>query len=284
MSYKIGGLHGLKTALKAKTLCTVEIDNQIQISGMVESLVRKNEEINFIKLSGPCQISLNQKQLSGHGPEYHLDGYSSPIGKLKQFNKSINELSKNELAGLNIFKNSIVHLDFNQNITINGKIKKITKRNSKIILISFEDCTVKKNNSILFNKLWGDYDLVCGSKITSVYGGAADKKQYYKNLEIDQKYQTYNLSNKKQDVKIVNFYDEITILKKTKSISKLYKLYKKVNKNSIDDWLLKYQFLEATNCNKNIKWINEIYNELHLLSQNNTDLGRAVKRGLILFS
>ena len=91
------------------------------------------------------------------------------------------------------------------------------------------------------------------------------------------------MSNKKQDAKIVSFYNEIAILKKTKSIPKLHKLYKKVNKHSIDDWLLKYQFLEATNCNKNIKWINEIYNELHLLSQNNTDLGRAVKRGLMLY-
>ena len=283
MSYNIGGLHGLKTALKAKTLCTVEIDNQIQVSGIVESFISENKEINFVQLSGPCQISLNQKQLSGHGPEYHLSGYSSPIGKLKQFNKSINELSKNELAQLNIFKYSKVSLEFNQKINVSGKIKKIIKRNSQIILITFEDCTVKKNNTILFNKLWGDYDLVCGSKITSVYGGAADKKNYYKNLEIDQKYQIYNLSNKKQDVKIINFYDEIVILKKTKSIPMLYKLYKKVNKYSIDDWLLKYQFLEATNCNKNIKWVNEIYNELHLLSQNNTDLGRAVKRGLMLF-
>jgi len=284
MSYKIGGLHGLKTALKANTLCTIEIDNNIQISGIVNNIVNKEREINFIKLIGPSQISYNNKQILGHGPDYHLNGYSSPIGKLKKINKSIEQLSKDELIKLNILKNNIVDLEFNQKISVSGKIKKITKRNSKIILITFENCTVKKNNKILFNKLWGDYDLICGTKITSVYGGAADKTEYYKNLEIDEKYQNYNLSNKKQDKEIIQFYDKISNLKGTKNINELFKLYNKIKKKSIDDWLLKYQFLEITNCNKKIEWINDIYIELNLLSQNNTDLGRAVKRGLQLFN
>ena len=52
----------------------------------IASTTSENKEIKFVQLSGPCHISLNQKQLSSHGPEYHSNGYSSPIGNIKQIN------------------------------------------------------------------------------------------------------------------------------------------------------------------------------------------------------
>ena len=57
-----------------------------------------------------------------------------------------------------------------------------------------------------------------------------------------------------------------------------------MDKESIDDWLLKYEFLEATNCNRQINWINDIYLDLEKISSKNTDLSRAIKRALKLFS
>ena len=57
-----------------------------------------------------------------------------------------------------------------------------------------------------------------------------------------------------------------------------------MNKESIDDWLLKYEFLEATNCNRQINWVNDIYLDLKKISRKNTDLSRAIKRALKLFS
>ena len=54
--------------------------------------------------------------------------------------------------------------------------------------------------------------------------------------------------------------------------------------SNINDWLLKYEFLEATNCNREINWINDIYLDLKRISSNNTDLSRAIKRALKLFS
>ena len=56
-----------------------------------------------------------------------------------------------------------------------------------------------------------------------------------------------------------------------------------MNKESIDDWLLKYEFLEATNCNRKIDWVNDIYLDLEKTSHKNTDLSRAIKRALKLF-
>ena len=57
-----------------------------------------------------------------------------------------------------------------------------------------------------------------------------------------------------------------------------------MNKELIDDRLLKYEFLEATDCNRKLDWVNDIYLDLEKTSSKNTDLSRAIKRALKLFS
>ena len=56
-----------------------------------------------------------------------------------------------------------------------------------------------------------------------------------------------------------------------------------LKKESINNWLLKYQFLEITNCDRNIKWINEIYLDLKKKSKNNSDISRVISRALNTF-
>ena len=47
MSFKIGGVYGLEQAIKAKTLCSIEIDHKIQISGIVEKYITKIMQLVF---------------------------------------------------------------------------------------------------------------------------------------------------------------------------------------------------------------------------------------------
>ena len=76
------------------------------------------------------------------------------------------------------------------------------------------------------------------------------------------------------------------LIEKTKQneIEKLFEIYKKIKEDKITDWLLKYQLLEKTNCNLEIAWIKTIFNDLKKLSNKNSDLSRAIKRSLNLFS
>ena len=68
------------------------------------------------------------------------------------------------------------------------------------------------------------------------------------------------------------------------SEKKLYDLYENYKNKSNYNWLLEYQFLIKTNCNRKIKWINTIYLKLEKKSKKGGDLGRAIKRGLELFN
>jgi len=289
MAYKIGGTYGLETAKKANTLCTVEFDDLIQISGVVNNFITdKKNQIHFVSFSGPSQICLNNKEILSHGADYHTHGYSSPIGKLIGFNNPIYKLSTNEIKKLNLYQNKNITLEFENKISVNGTIKNILKNKSRIILITFKDCTVKHNNKNLFQPVWGDYDLICASKVTSVFGGACDSPKYYKKINlINSRYDKYNIKKSIGGKNIIlnNFFKNISALKNIEgNIPHLYNLYKRMKRKSIVDWLLKYEFLEVTNCNRKLDWVNDIYLDLEKMSSQNTDLSRAIKRALKLFS
>ena len=287
MAYKVGGEYGVKQAIKAKTVCTVEIDEIIQISGILsEYMINQKNDFNFIKLLGPSQICYKNKEISSHGGNYHSSGYSTPLGKLKTYNKAIHQLNKQNMDELNLIKNGLVTLDFQGDITLTGKVKNILKRNSRIILVTFTNCEVKKDKLILFEPNWGNFDLISGSKITSVFGGPCDSVNYYKKIENKKsRYKKYNIKNIiSNEDKILNKYFKLISEVKKNELDKLSRIYTDIEKKGINDWLLKYEFLVKTNCNKDLPWIKNIYVDLKKLSLKNSDISRAIKRSLNLFS
>ena len=287
MAYKKGGEYGIKEAIKAKTICSIEIDKLIQISGVISNyMINKNGDIYFIKLSGPTQICYKNKEINSHGVDYHSEGYSTPLGKLKKYNKPIHKLTNKEKVELKLAKNNIVTLNFKDDISLKGQIKNILKRNSRIILISFTNCTLTKNKLVLFDPSWGEFDLVTGTTISSVFGGPSDSVNYYRKIKSKKsRYKKYNIKKKlNEEDEILNNFFKLISQTKNNDLDKLYNIYEKITKSKIKDWLIKYEFLEKTNCNLSIPWIKTIFNDLQKLSLKNTDLSRAIKRSLKLFS
>ena len=287
MAYKIGGEYGIKEAIKAKTVCSIEIDKLIQISGIVSQyMINKKGYIFFIKLSGPAQICYKNKEISTHGADYHTEGYSTPLGKLKKYNKAIHQLNQNQKNELQLSNNKFVKLDFKDGIKLKGRIKNILKKNSRIILITFTECQIVQDKLILFEPTWGNFDLVSGLTINSVFGGPSDSINYYEKLKTKKiRYQKFNIKKKisSDDRKLNKIFQLISKTHKN-DIGRLFKIYQKSKKNKVNDWLLKYEFLEKTSFNIKIPWIKNIYNDLNKLSSKNTDLSRAIKRSLNLFS
>ena len=139
---------------------------------------------------------------------------------------------------------------------------------------------------VLFDPSWGEFDLETGTTISSVFGGPSDSVNYYRKIKSEKsRYKKYNIKKKlnKEDENLNNFFKLISQTKNN-DLDKLYNIYEKITKSKIKDWLIKYEFLEKTNCNLNIPWIKTIFNDLQKLSLKNTDLSRAIKRSLKLFS
>ena len=180
MSFRVGGVYGLQKAIESKNACTALYSSGLQLTGVfTEFLSDEKKEPVFIKTTGPSALSVNNKQLSGHGKDYHYDGFNSPIGKLKGYAMPLEDLSATELNYFGIEAGKEVALAFESGITVNGLVKNILSENGKTQLITFTNCTVKdKHGHLLFDPSRGVYDMAVGEKIIAVFCGAADKEAF----------------------------------------------------------------------------------------------------------
>ena len=153
------------------------------------------QDLPIINYEHHDQESYKNQELKGHNIKYHKSGYSTPLGQILPFNKMINQLNQKEQKKLNLKVGSQIKLTFKKQITASGKIKKILKKDKKILIITLTKCTIKSKQNILFEPSWGNYDLICGEKITSVYGGPADRNNFYKYRTYEK--DEYNRYNKK---------------------------------------------------------------------------------------
>jgi len=180
MAFRVGGGYGLQKAIDSKNTCTAVYSSGLQVSGTFASFLKdENNNPVFIKTTGASALAINNKQISGHGKDYHRDGFSSPVGKLKGHVTLLENLTVPELNYFGIEEGKEATLDFESGITVNGLVKKIFSSNGKTQLITFDNCTVKDECGVLlFDPSWGIYDMAVGENITSVFCGAADKDAF----------------------------------------------------------------------------------------------------------
>jgi phenylalanine-4-hydroxylase len=76
----------------------------------------------FIKTTGETALAVGNKQLKGHGKNYHKDGFSSPVGKLKGHEKPLEDFTSEELKAAGIEAGKEISLTFESGITVSGKL------------------------------------------------------------------------------------------------------------------------------------------------------------------
>ena len=136
MALRKGGWRGLNKLIDSKKIGTIELNTGLQISGVFSRVIEHEGKPIYIQTSSETALAYREKELVGHGTESHLNGFGSPIGKLKGINLAIEDMSPRDLAAYNIYEEKAVTLEFEGNIKVSGEI--ITgKRNlqGKIILI-----------------------------------------------------------------------------------------------------------------------------------------------------
>lgn len=180
MALRRGGTYGIKKVVESKGLATIEYNTGIQVSGNFSELI--TDEYNnpiYIKTTGQTALSYRDKELIGHGVKYHSEGFGSPIGRLKNVNLAIENMSPYDLEAYNIREGQITRLEFEGGIVVEGEVITGTRnRFGDILIISFKNCTVKHDDTYLFKPEWGIYDMAVGSKIVSAYAGPADPTSF----------------------------------------------------------------------------------------------------------
>jgi phenylalanine-4-hydroxylase len=180
MSFRVGGAYGLQKAVESKNTCTVVFSSGLQLTGTFTAFkVDADGRPIFLRTDGPTALAINNKQLNGHGKDYHYHGYSTPIGKLKGHAMPLENLGVEELDYFGITEDKDAELLFESGILVKGQVEKVISVGGKTQLITFSNCMVTdQKGNILFDPSWGAYDMAVGEKIISVFCGAADKDAF----------------------------------------------------------------------------------------------------------
>ena len=246
MAFRKGGEEGVLKAIDSHNPATAVYSSGLQVTGIFCDLGQdEDDRMTFIKTSGPSALAVSNKQLEGHGKSYHKDGFSSPVGKLKDSAIPLENFTDEELNafGLTIGKHAV--LLFESGIHVSGAVTAIKRHENKIILIVFEDCTVKENDgNVLFLPEWGVYDMAVGEKIVSVFNGAADKEAYEEITHISEKH-TEKVVYDETTQKLHDIYKTVrTIREHNEGHEQLPELFDLLKTRYPQDWLCALEILE----------------------------------------
>jgi phenylalanine-4-hydroxylase len=230
MAYQVGGLEGINKAIECTNVATCEYSSGLQVTGVFdEVIVDANKTPIYLHAKGPSALACDDKELPGHGRDYHKDGFGSPIGCW----------NKTDLTEGNNTK-----LEFESGVTVEGKIDNILRRNGKILLITFSNCTARYGDRVLFDPAWGAYDMAVGDRITSVFNGAADKDAY-QQVALVPKERTIKVPSDAKRQRLENLYAQVRKIRESKTgYDRLGEIWETQQAEHPGDWLLSMEIFE----------------------------------------
>ena len=281
MALRKGGLSGVNKLINSKALGTVELSTGIQISGIFTNVIEHEGKPIYVQTTSKTALSYREKELVGHGIKNHVNGFGSPIGKLKGINLTIEDMSPRDLNAYNIYEEKTITLEFEGGVKVSGEI--ITgKRNlqGKIILISFNNCTVTHGSTILFKPEWGIYDMAVGKEIVSAFSGPADLNSL--NLIAHKPIsKTVKVKKTKKRLELESFYQQVRDYRegKNRTISRTKVLEQLIEKHP-NDWLLPLELYELAFLGDEKTLCNSILKHLETIKQNKPQVGKLIDDGL----
>ena len=135
-------------------------------------------------------------------------------------------------------------LEFESGVLVEGEIAKILRRDDKMQLITFSDCTARFGDRVLFDPAWGTYDMAVGERITSVFNGAADKDAY-NQVALVPKERTIKSPSDARRKKLENLYAQTRKIRESKvGYERLGEIWETQQAEHPADWLLSMEIFE----------------------------------------
>lgn len=284
MGLRRGGAEGIEQLIESKNLGTIEYNTGIQVSGIFKRVITDNHgNPVYVQTEGKTALSYHERELIGHGTNYHSEGFGSPIGKLKNINMAIENMSPNDLEAYKIKEGEMTKLEFEGGITVEGEvITGARNRKGKVLLISFKNCTVKHYDEILFHPDWGIYDMAIGKTIVAAYAGPAD----YNSFDMI----THTLESKEKKIeiepreqKLRDLYQQVRHLRENNSATEnvLNEIFQQLKSSYPEEWLLTVEIYELSFLNK-YTLQHDIREYLISLVQKRKDVAHLIEDGIYL--
>jgi phenylalanine-4-hydroxylase len=254
MAFSVGGLESILKAIECKNICTATFSSGLQVSGVFSNVHKDtNNQIKYINTNSPTTLCFNDQFLTGHGPDYHVDGFGAPVGQLLGTHKKLEDFTKQDLNDFGLVLESTVQLNYENGIQVNGKLIGVAFKEDKLILMTFDNCKVTdKEGKTYFEPSWGNYDMAIGDAIVSVFNGTADKSIFEDQLYVSPK-RTYQQNYTQQDIRYQDLFHKIRNYREEKKLdNSLLLLWNTLKNDFKEDWLGALEILElvAVDTNK----------------------------------
>jgi phenylalanine-4-hydroxylase len=216
------------------------------VSGVISKVYTDaHQAIKYINTQGPTSLAFKDQQLQGHDVNYHAHGFGSPVGKLKDATKSLEDFTAADLLTVGIIVNNVVTLTFENGILVEGKLVSQTFMEDKLVLLSFADCKVTdKEGQVFFEPAWGMFDMAIGATIVSVFNGSADKNALEDRLYVSEQ-PTHQPNYTAKDLQYQSLFKQIrTYREQGKSDDILHQIWQAIKNNFETDWLGAMEILE----------------------------------------
>ncbi|MBU1011959.1 MAG: aromatic amino acid hydroxylase [Bacteroidetes bacterium] len=283
MAIKTGGIDGIRKAIDSENIACCVLDSGVQISGQIVNFIKENNEVAYLKTLGPSSLAYQDQELESHSKAYHSAGYGTPIGTIKGLNSSFNTWNDYQLEEADIKLNHLCNLEWISGIKLKGKLKKILRKEGKIIVLSFEPCTLYYKTEILFQPDWGTFDLAIGKKITSVYNGPADPNAYGYTFEVP-KEKTHKIEHSEEAKNLHQLYQKVRNAREgdlNENHQKLKDLFKIIKERYSIEWLLGLELLElAFKSKTETEFIDKIKLFLQITIEHHPEYGKLINDGL----
>jgi phenylalanine-4-hydroxylase len=281
MSFRRGGAYGLSVAKKADATATVTLDSGMQLTGVVAGYEVTDEgEVMSFNLKGSKQFSYHEEAMGEMAHSLFSDKIYFPM-----FDPSIaavpleDILKKIHGSGLTTKNGNIIKGHFKKEIRIGTGGRVVVLEKVKI---------TTPDGKVVFEERTRPYPFVLGSKVVSVFGGAADRKEFALRHSNHKKKVKAHKSNATEANQAVNeLYTRVRAYREKNENYpfELETLYQEAQYRFSTVWLLQLELLELFIAQQpeSVR-IAELKVKLNLIAQQNKKVSEQIKMGLDLLS
>lgn len=283
MALRTGGTDGVLKAIESGYTGTCVYSSGLQVSGAFQEVIIHRDAPVYLRTEGPTQLCAGDRQLPGHGKDYHAHGFGSPVGKLKNTSTPPERLSDGELEALGIVTGKTVTLEFESGVVVTGTLERVLRDSGKIILATFTGCEARFRERLLFRPEWGVYDMAVGEQIVSAFAGPADPYAYELEYPVP-KEKTHKIVHTEDARKLHGLYQEARKHREGgATILSLTDIWQQTRMKYPGEWLLMLEILELVPGNtENRELASEILKYLENLKAAHPELKMLIDNGLAL--
>ena len=246
---RTGGALGLERALASEEVATLELSTGLQIMGVLQAVRGGPERREYLQLRGPCALAREGAILAGHGTSAHPEGYGTPLGRLEN-GTALSELCERDLRRFAATSDAKrLRLRFDSGVEVDGRlVRSLVNANGRLLLLSFEGCTVKCGGDLLFDPTWGIYDMAVGEEVVAAFAGPADPA-YWPDAEPASLYFPRRETRRGDEARILDLYREALRLwenpESPQLVSRFSFIAESLRDGFPDKWLLRWNLLEC---------------------------------------